>query len=104
MSRISNVQYVRQCIIRFVYAHLHMKCRRAIVMEYFGEEFKANDPAYPCCDVCKSSTTLSDCFYEVKAVIQAVNDLQNSGEKKVNLYVQSKTKMWTHTIVHFEHF
>jgi len=73
-------------------------------MEYFGEEFKANDPAYPCCDVCKSSTTLSDCFYEVKAVIQAVNDLPNSGEKKVNLYVQSKTKMWTHTIVHFEHF
>jgi len=70
-----------------------MKCRRAIVLEYFGEEVKASDPAYPCCDVCESSKTMSDYRCEMKAVIQAVNDLPNSGEKKVHLYVQSKCEM-----------
>ena len=70
--------------IRFVFAHLHMKCRRAVILEYFGE-VKANDPAYPCCDVCESSNTvmMSDCCCEIKAVVQAINDLPNSGEKKV---------------------
>ena len=35
-----NMLYVRVCI-RFVFAHLHMKCRHAVILEYFGEEVKA---------------------------------------------------------------
>lgn len=71
-------------LIRFVYAHLHMKCRRGVLLEYFGEEATVNDPSYPCCDVCESSNTTSDLSCEMKTVIQAVHDLPNSGEKKVN--------------------
>ena len=63
-----------------------------MILEYFGEKVKANDPAYRCCDVCESSNavTMSDYCCEIKAIIQAVNDLPNSGEKKVlsiNIYV-----------------
>ena len=61
-----------------------MKCRRTVLLEYFGEEATVNDISYRCCDVCESSNTTSDQSYEIKAVIQAVNDLPNSGEKKVN--------------------
>lgn len=60
-----------------------MKCRRAVLLEYFGEDAIANDPSYSCCDVCASSNTTSDRSNEIKAVIQAVHDLPNSGEKKV---------------------
>ena len=69
---------------RFVLASLHIKCRRTVLLEYFGEEATTNDPSYRCCDVCESSNTTSDQSCEIKAVIQAIHDLPNSGEKKVN--------------------
>ena len=60
-----------------------MKCRRAVLLEYFGEEGLVNDPSYVCCDVCASSNTTSDQSNEIKAVVLTVYDLPNSGEKKV---------------------
>ena len=66
---------------RFAYAHLHKKCRRAVLLEYFGEDATANDP---CCDVCElSSTSTSDYSCEIRAVVQVVDELPTSGEKKV---------------------
>lgn len=63
-----------------------------MILKYFGEEVKVNDPAYRCYDVCEScnTVTMSDYCCEIKAITQAVNDLPNSGEKKVlaiNIYV-----------------
>jgi len=69
-------------VTRFVYAHLHMKCRWAVLLEYFGEDVVVNDSSDSCCDVCASSITTSDQSNEMRAVIQAVHDLSNSGEKR----------------------
>ena len=38
----------------FALAHLHGKCRRAVILEYFGEEPVICENTSLCCDVCAS--------------------------------------------------
>lgn len=65
---------------RFVYAHLHGKCRREVVLEYFGEEKSAD--ISPCCDVCEVPQEKNDCSSEIRAILQSVNELSAVGEKR----------------------
>lgn len=71
---------------RYALSHMHMKCRREVILEHFEEvnhdQLKAS--GY-CCDVCtlKNSTKLSDCMEEMSAIVQVVKDCPDKGEKKV---------------------
>lgn len=51
-------------------------------MKYFEEELKVSDY---CCDVCSqaANTETKDCLKEVTAIITAVKEIPNKGEKKV---------------------
>ena len=72
-------------LFRFAYGHLIGKCRRKILLEYFGEDSDFCSQSSPCCDVCESPPKLEDYSEEIKAVIQAVEELPASGEKKVSI-------------------
>ena len=51
--------------------------------EYFEEESSNVVATVPCCDVCEMSQKVVDCQNEVKAVLQVVNEIPRSGERKV---------------------
>ena len=72
-------------INRFAFAHLHGKCRRSVILEYFGEEMIDFDDGEVCCDVCAgvSSQPMVNCLNEMQAVVRAVEELPNLGEIKV---------------------
>ena len=70
---------------RYAFAHLHGKCRRAVILEYFGEDPVTSETAKQCCDICESSLSSVNCLPEIEAVIQAVNELPGTGEKKVKV-------------------
>ena len=76
-----------------------MKCRRAVLLEYFGEDAAVHEPSYSCCDVCASSNTTRDQYNEIKAVIQAVHDLPNSGEKKVKRRLYTNCDLYVHNYI-----
>lgn len=71
---------------RYALAHLQMKCRRKVILEYFGEN--TNDETcceQHCCDVCQETQHQStkDCKDEMVAIVKAVRQIPNKGEKKV---------------------
>ena len=70
---------------RFVYAHLPHKCRRRVLVEYFGEDTTDLDCLGECCDVCSDSSTLADSQNEMVAVCRAVRAIPGTGEIKVPL-------------------
>ena len=73
---------------RFVYANLQGKCRRRMLLEYFGEEFDENTQStISCCDVCESTEATSDRYYEIRAIVQALDEVSGVGEKKVYNYI-----------------
>ena len=56
-----------------------------MVLEYFGENSENYETSGQCCDICKSlSAVMVDCLPEMQAVVQAVNELPGSEEKKVS--------------------
>ena len=61
-------------------------CRRNVLLEYLGEESNIPLAKTGCCDVCSSDFELIDYQKEVLAVIQAVQEIPNYGERKVRLY------------------
>ena len=75
------------CLInRFALAHLHGKCRRAVVLEYFGEEVIKNEgDGDLCCDVCASlsSQPMVNFLPEIQVIVRVVEELPNLGETKV---------------------
>lgn len=80
----THFKYIYVYNNRFALAHLHGKCRRAVILEYFGEGPLTCETPNQCCDICESASTMVNCLPEIKAVIQAVNELPGSGEKKVS--------------------
>jgi superfamily II DNA helicase RecQ len=60
---------------------MHRKCRREVIMEYFGEKKRQFFP--PCCDVCGSSQEKSDHSFEIQSAVQSVNEVSSFVEKKV---------------------
>ena len=64
---------------RFAYAHLYNKCRREVLLEYFGEELEEQLT----CDVCENLNDTSDYTPEIKVILQSTRELSEVGEKKV---------------------
>ena len=67
---------------QYTYAHVINKCRRAAILEYF-EENPDIKPTGECCDVCSRSAPAKDKQEEITAVLTAVKDIPDKGEKKV---------------------
>lgn len=58
-----------------------------VLLEYFGEDTSTLTPSSICCDVCESPQLVSDQSEEIKAVLQVVDQLPTSGEKRVSLFL-----------------
>ena len=74
---------------RFVYAHLNGKCRRRVILEYFGEDpSTASAPTSQCCDICITSPQdLVDVQKQMEIIVKATLELcaiNATGEKKVH--------------------
>ena len=67
---------------RFTLVHLHGKCRQSVILEYFDENPENCETSGQSCDICESSPIMVNQLPEMKAVVQAVNELPNSAEKK----------------------
>lgn len=74
-------------LFRFCLAHLHAKCRRNVILEYFEESHHCEtvEVIAHCCDVCSQSDsiTMVNCEKEMTAIAQTVKEIPNMGEKKV---------------------
>lgn len=77
---VMNIHFVCH---RFVYAHLHQKCCRKVLVEYFGEDATDLDCPGECCDVCSGSNNLKNSQAEMMAVCKAVRVIPGTGETKV---------------------
>lgn len=77
--------YLHYYTCRFALAHIHGKCRRSVILEYFGESRDQVEVVDECCDVCLKSNPAEhvDCSEEMKAIVHAVKEIPNKGEKKV---------------------
>jgi superfamily II DNA helicase RecQ len=81
---------------RYTYGDLIGKCRRMVLLEYFGESTTDLAPSHPCCDVCESSPEFSDQSEEIKAVLHSVHELPPIWRKKgrshiIRFYIGSQT-------------
>lgn len=81
-------------MFRFCLAHLHAKCRRKVILEYFEESHHVENVEVmgQCCDVCSQSDSIMmiNCEKEMTAIMQTVKEIPSMGEKKVGkilLYV-----------------
>ena len=74
--------YLLMTFNRYAFAHPHGKCRRGVILEYLGEDPVTSETVKQCCDIWESSLSSVNCLPESEAVIQAVNELPGSGEKK----------------------
>lgn len=76
------------CVCRFVYAHLVGKCRRQVILDYFGEESQMATATGECCDVCSSANTTdsitADYQNHFQVITAAVCEIPDKGEKKVS--------------------
>lgn len=68
---------------RYALAHLSGKCRRKIILEYFEEECDLEDAIEHCCDVCQQDCPTRDHKEEMIAIVKAVDQIPDKGEKKV---------------------
>lgn len=70
---------------RFALAHEGNKCRRAVILEYFGEDPTHATSRGGCCDVCSSTAELADYKDELATVVRTVSEIPGYGEVKVNI-------------------
>ncbi len=68
---------------RFTYGHL---IGRRILLNYFGEDTVFLSQSLPCCDVCESSSDVTDRGEETRVVLQTVKDLSVTEGKIYELY------------------
>lgn len=78
----SGILQSYQSVWQYTYAHLINKCRRAAILEYF-EEITESKPVGECCDVCTQNVPAKDMQKEITAVLLAIKEVPDKGEKKV---------------------
>ena len=64
-----------------------------MILEYFEEASDNSDHLGHCCDVCQvGSTDVKNCTEEMTAIMRAVQEIPDKGEKKVCLNNNSLSK------------
>ena len=66
------------------------KCRRQVILDYFGEEPQMATATGECCDVCSSTSTTDSITGDYQKyfliITTTVCEIPDKGEKKVNVY------------------
>ena len=86
------------CTCRFVYAHLVGKCRRQVILDYFGEAPQMATATGECCDVCSSTSTTdsitADYHKYFLIITTTVCEIPDKGEKKVNAEIDCMIELY----------
>ena len=61
------------------------KCRRRVLMEYFGEDPASATCLGVCCDVCMEEMELQDQQQHMAVILQAAAEIPGNGELKVQI-------------------
>ena len=82
---------------RYVMSNLAQKCRRATLLELFGEESIARSHGSVCCDVCENSTESIqfNCIQELKILYDAMRAIGPKGELKLSQWIRGSRLAWT---------
>ena len=77
-----------QSVWQFVYSNLIGKCKRKAILEFFGERLAEDYLATTeCCDTCSTSPPTKDYQLEMTAILTALQEIPERGEKKVFIYM-----------------
>lgn len=79
----------------YVNGHLAGLCRRRIILDLFGEKDTPATAQGDCCDVCKSTSNVSDHKLELKVLINALEEVGCKGEVKVAEWIRGSNISWT---------
>ena len=97
---INNSEQQFSLVLPFTYAHLAGKCKRDVLLKLFGEESGAIFCMEYCCDDCEVPAAVQeDRTSELSLLIQAVDELRNTGEMKVTEWVRGGETAWMQQIV-----
>ena len=89
---------------RFVCANLAGKCRRAVILEHFGEDATAATCEGVCCDVCDTQPKMANAQNEISLVLKTVRDLPGYGEVKVSANISARNTLITFLFILALHF
>ena len=79
---------------RYVNGHLAGLCRRRMILDLFGEKETPTSALGDCCDVCRSTSEVSNQKIDLKVLIDALDEVGCKGEVykncRVDTWVQYK--------------